>query len=77
MSCNILLAKRTYSLHVAHVFLVVRFARYATVGAALLDTLEKGLGAGWDEAHKEAWTIVYTVLSTTMLEAGEEKKTDA
>lgn len=61
----------------SHAFLVVRFARYATVGAALLDTLEKGLGAGWDEAHKEAWTIVYTVLSTTMLEAGEEKKTDA
>eukprot|EP00571_Detonula_confervacea_P011356 CAMPEP_0172301162 /NCGR_PEP_ID=MMETSP1058-20130122/3105_1 /TAXON_ID=83371 /ORGANISM="Detonula confervacea, Strain CCMP 353" /LENGTH=144 /DNA_ID=CAMNT_0013011187 /DNA_START=33 /DNA_END=467 /DNA_ORIENTATION=- len=49
---------------------------YATVGAALLDTLEKGLGDSWDDAHKEAWTLVYGVLSTTMIEAGgEEKKT--
>jgi hemoglobin-like flavoprotein len=48
---------------------------YATVGAALLDTLAKGLGESWDDAHKEAWTIVYTVLSSTMINAGEEKKT--
>ena len=47
---------------------------YATVGVALLDTLAKGLGDSWDEAHKEAWTIVYTVLSSTMINAGEEKK---
>lgn len=47
---------------------------YATVGAALLDTLAKGLGDGWDEAHKEAWTLVYSVLSNTMIGAGEEKK---
>jgi hemoglobin-like flavoprotein len=47
---------------------------YATVGAALLDTLAKGLGDGWDEAHKEAWTLVYGVLSSTMIDAGEEKK---
>jgi hemoglobin-like flavoprotein len=44
---------------------------YATVGAALLDTLEKGLGDDWDEAHKEAWTLVYGVLSSTMIDAGE------
>ncbi|KAL7525413.1 hypothetical protein ACHAXR_000995 [Thalassiosira sp. AJA248-18] len=50
---------------------------YNTVGAALLDTLEKGLGESWDEAHKEAWTLVYGVLSKTMIDAGEveEKKT--
>lgn len=49
---------------------------YDTVGAALLDTLEKGLGDDWDEAHKEAWTLVYGVLSSTMINAGgEEKKT--
>ena len=47
---------------------------YATVGAALLDTLAKGLGDSWDEAHKEAWTLVYGVLSSTMIGAGEEKK---
>jgi len=39
-----------------------------------LDTLAKGLGDGWDEAHKEAWTLVYGVLSSTMIDAGEEKK---
>jgi len=48
---------------------------YDTVGAALLDTLEKGLGDGWDEAHKEAWTLVYGVLSQTMIGAGEEEET--
>ena len=47
---------------------------YATVGAALLDTLAKGLGDSWDEAHKQAWTLVYGVLSSTMIGAGEEKK---
>jgi hemoglobin-like flavoprotein len=48
---------------------------YATVGAALMDTLAKGLGDSWDDAHKEAWTIVYTVLSSAMINAGEVKKT--
>ena len=47
---------------------------YATVGAALLDTLAKGLGDSWDEVHKEAWTLVYGVLSSTMIGAGEEEK---
>lgn len=45
---------------------------FDTVGAALLDTLEKGLGEGWDEEHKEVWTLVYGVLSKTMIDAGEE-----
>jgi hemoglobin-like flavoprotein len=44
---------------------------YATVGAALLYTLKKGLGDSWDEAHEEAWTVVYGVLSSTMIDAGE------
>ena len=43
---------------------------FATVGAALLDTLEKGLGDTWDADHKEAWTLVYGVLSKTMIDAG-------
>ena len=57
------------------VYFKVTPAMYGTVGAALLDTLEKGLGDSWDEAHKEAWTVVYGLLSDTMIEAGEEKKT--
>mmetsp|Transcript_29796 Transcript_29796/g.61485 ORF Transcript_29796/g.61485 Transcript_29796/m.61485 type:complete len:149 (+) Transcript_29796:39-485(+) len=45
---------------------------YDTVGAALLDALENGLGDSWDEEHKEAWAAVYTVLSKVMIEAGDE-----
>mmetsp|Transcript_8108 Transcript_8108/g.17556 ORF Transcript_8108/g.17556 Transcript_8108/m.17556 type:complete len:586 (+) Transcript_8108:157-1914(+) len=50
---------------------------YRTVGAALLDTLEKGLGDGWDEEHKEAWTLVYGVLSKTMIDAAEAENPPA
>ena len=47
---------------------------YGTVGAALLDTLEKGLGDSWDEAHKDAWSLIYGVLSDAMMGNVEEKK---
>lgn len=46
---------------------------YSTVGAALLWTLEKGLGQKWNDEVQEAWTKVYTVLSTTMMEAAAAK----
>jgi hemoglobin-like flavoprotein len=39
---------------------------YATVAAALLWTLEKGLGDAFTPAAKEAWTQTYTVLANTM-----------
>lgn len=39
---------------------------YATVGEALLWTLDYGLGKKFDAAAKEAWTKVYTLVSTTM-----------
>jgi nitric oxide dioxygenase len=42
---------------------------YATVGAALLWTLEKGLGADFTPAVREAWTTTYSLLANTMLEA--------
>lgn len=44
---------------------------YATVGAALLWTLEKGLGADFTPEVKEAWTKTYTVLANTMIEAAQ------
>ena len=47
---------------------------YGTVGAALLDTLEKGLGDSWDEAHKDTWALIYGVLSDAMMGNVEEKK---
>jgi hemoglobin-like flavoprotein len=42
---------------------------YATVGAALLWTLEKGLGPEFTPAVREAWTNTYALLANTMIEA--------
>jgi len=50
----------------------VRDAHYATVGAALLWTLEQGLGERFTPAAREAWTAAYTVLATTMQDAARE-----
>jgi hemoglobin-like flavoprotein len=40
---------------------------YPVVGAALLWTLEKGLGDGWTPALAEAWTAAYGTLSGYMI----------
>ena len=45
---------------------------YATVAQALLWTLEKGLGAGFTPAVKEAWVAVYTVMADTMKAAANK-----
>jgi hemoglobin-like flavoprotein len=45
---------------------------YATVGAALLWTLEKGLGAEFTPAVREAWTNTYSLLANTMISAQRE-----
>ena len=42
---------------------------YATVGKALLATLEKGLGAGFTPEVRAAWTAVYGVMAETMKKA--------
>ena len=42
---------------------------YATAGAALMWTLEKGLGADFTPSVRDAWTSVYSLLANTMLEA--------
>lgn len=39
---------------------------YVTVGAALLGTLEKGLGPAFTPEVKEAWAAVYGLLSQVM-----------
>lgn len=39
---------------------------YATVGAALLWTLECGLGAAFTSEVEEAWLAVYTMIAETM-----------
>ena len=55
-----------------HVDYGVTDAHYDTVGAALLWTLEKGLGARSRAEMSEAWTTVYGLLATTMKEAARE-----
>lgn len=49
-----------------HVGYQVRDEHYETVGAALLWTLEKGLGADFTADTKTAWSKVYWLLAETM-----------
>ncbi len=48
----------------------VKAEHFDSVGAALLWTLEQGLGDGFTPDIKEAWIEVYNVLSGVMKEAG-------
>ncbi|MBD2858143.1 hemin receptor [Spongiibacter sp. KMU-158] len=57
-----------------HVSYGVEAAHYATVGQALLDTLAKGLGDDFTPEVKEAWGVVYGVLSSTMIAAADAVK---
>lgn len=43
-------------------------AHYASVGAALLDTLAAGLGDGFTAEVREAWTVMYGHVARTMQE---------
>lgn len=55
-----------------HVKYGVEPTHYQPVGAALLWTLEKGLGAHWNEELASAWTLCYITLSGAMIAACEE-----
>src|SRR6187401_1509517 len=50
----------------------VQDSHYDTVGAALLWTLEAGLGRQFTPDVKEAWTAVYGLLATTMKNAARD-----
>jgi len=50
-----------------HVSYGVKASHYAPVGAALLWTLEKGLGSAWTPELAAAWTAAYTTLSGFMI----------
>lgn len=54
-----------------HVDYGVKEAHYQTVGAALLKTLEQGLGADFTPAVKSAWTAVYGVMAEVMIAASK------
>ncbi|MBI5131987.1 MAG: hemin receptor [Rhodopseudomonas palustris] len=57
-------ASRLAKLHVGY---GVQAAHYAPVGAALLWTLEQGLGDAWTPELADAWTAAYTTLSGYMI----------
>ncbi len=50
----------------------VKDEHYNTVGAALLWTLEQGLGEAFTPEVKAAWIAVYTLLAKTMQQAAAE-----
>lgn len=52
-----------------HVEYNVEPSHYNTVGAALLGTLEAGLGDEFTPEVKEAWTSVYGTMSSVMIDA--------
>src|SRR3954468_4886081 len=55
-----------------HVGYGVEDKHYDTVGAALLWTLEMGLGEAFTPEVKDAWATVYGVLASTMKAAANE-----
>ena len=55
-----------------HVGYGVRDHHYATVGAALIETLEQGLGDAFTPEVREAWVTLYGVVSRTMMEGSLE-----
>jgi nitric oxide dioxygenase len=50
-----------------HVSYGAKAEHYPVVGAALLWTLEKGLGDGWTREVADAWTAAYGTLSDFMI----------
>jgi len=53
----------------------VRERDYATVGAALLLTLQQGLGDAFTPEVREAWTALYGVISFNMMDAARVPET--
>jgi hemoglobin-like flavoprotein len=47
-------------------------SQYETVGAALLWTLEQGLGSAWTPEVKSAWSAAYFLLADVMRRAASE-----
>ena len=52
----------------------VQASHYATVGSALLWTLDQGLGEKFTPEVREAWTQAYTLLSDVMLLGAMEEE---
>jgi len=56
-----------------HIKYGVKPEHYTYVGAALLWTLERGLGVDWNEEVKQAWSKCYSILSSTMINAAYQR----
>ena len=63
------------SLGARHLGYGVRDEHYETVATALLWTLEQGLGHGFTDEVRDAWTAAYTLLASTMKSAASEART--
>jgi hemoglobin-like flavoprotein len=60
-----------------HVAYGVQPEQYDTVAAALLWTLEQGLGAAFTPPVEAAWTEAYTILATVMKDAATASQPSA
>lgn len=60
-------------LGVRHAGYGVKIEHYDTVGAALLRTLEQGLGEHFTAEVKHAWAAAFKLLSSVMIDAGHEQ----
>jgi len=60
------------SLGARHAGYRVRDEHYDTVGAALIQTLEQGLGAAFTPEARAAWVDLYGVIARTMQEGARE-----
>lgn len=58
-------------LGIRHAGYGVEASHYATVGAALLETLEQGLGDAFTPEVRDAWVAVYGTMAAVMIEAGQ------
>lgn len=56
-----------------HVAYGVRPEHYVTVGAALIWTLQQGLGDAFTDEVKQAWTTAYEAIATTMMDAAKSR----
>lgn len=71
------LAPTIRALGVRHTSYGVAEKHYATVGAALLWTLQKGLGPEFTPAVANAWNATYSLLSRLMMDAQREARVAA
>ena len=51
----------------------VKESHYATVGGALIRTLEQGLGDAFTDEVRRAWIDLYGVISSTMIDAAQRE----